>query len=134
MISLWANGRLPGWSYLGNPAVANNSPGALMRFTTARSWLSQWSLATAQVDAACAAPRVTVPVLVVVNGRDDAVPTSHPRQVYDAIGHDDKRLIEITDANHYFNGTSQRAPLAEAADVVYDWLRGRDLGGAVRCT
>src|SRR5581483_12295877 len=45
------NGRRPGWSYLGDPAIANTSPGALMRFTTTRSWLSQWSLDTAQVDA-----------------------------------------------------------------------------------
>ena len=36
------NGRRPRWSYLGDPEVANTSPGALMRFTTARSWLSQW--------------------------------------------------------------------------------------------
>ena len=122
------NGRQPGWSYLGHPAVANNSPGALMRFTTTRSWLSQWSLTTAQVDAADAAPRVTVPVLLVVNGRDDAVPASHPRQVYDAIGHDDKDLVEITDANHYFSGTTQRAPLAEAADLVYGWLHRHNLG------
>ncbi|MGW2934619.1 alpha/beta hydrolase family protein [Streptomyces sp. NPDC055722] len=122
------NGRQPGRSYLGDPAVANNSPGALMRFTTTRSWLSQWSLTTAQVDAAGAAPRVTVPVLLVVNGRDDAVPASHPRQVYDAIGHDDKELVEITDANHYFSGTTQRAPMAEAADVVYGWLHRHNLG------
>ena len=122
------NGRQPGWSYLGDPAVANNSPGALMRFTTARSWLSQWGLTTAQVDAADAAPRVTVPVLLVVNGRDDAVPVSHHRQVLDAIGHDDKELVEIPDANHYFSGTSQRAPLAEAANAVHGWLRRHNLG------
>jgi dienelactone hydrolase len=122
------NGRQPGWSYLGNPAVVNNSPGALMRFTTTRSWLSQWSVATAQIDAADAAPRVTVPVLIVVNGCDDAVPASHPRQVFDAIGHDNKEFIEITDANHYFSGTSQHASLAEAVNTVYGWLHRHHLG------
>jgi pimeloyl-ACP methyl ester carboxylesterase len=121
--SIDPNGRQPGWSYLGDPAVANNSPGALMRFTTTRSWLSQWSLTTAQVDAADAAPRISVPVLVVVNGRDDAVPVSHHRQVMEAIGHNDKELAEIPDANHYFSGTSQRAPLTEAANIVHGWLR-----------
>lgn len=35
--SIEPNDRRPGWSYLGNPEVANSSPGALMRFTTTRS-------------------------------------------------------------------------------------------------
>lgn len=117
------NGRRPGWSYLGDPSVANTSPGALMRFTTARSWLSQWSLDTAQVDAGDAAPRVGAPVLVLMNGRDDAVPTSHPRQVFDAIEHDDKQLVELPEANHYFSGADQRSHLSDAADLVHDWMR-----------
>jgi dienelactone hydrolase len=116
------NGRRPGWSYLGDPSVANVSPGALLRFTTTRSWLSQWSLDTAQVDAGDAAPRVSVPVMIVVNGRDDAVPTSHPQQVFDAVGHDDKEFVEIPEANHYFSGAGQRSPLSAAADAVHDWM------------
>jgi pimeloyl-ACP methyl ester carboxylesterase len=117
------NGRRPRWSYLGDPSVANTSPGALVRFTTTRSWLSQWSFDTAQVDAADAAPRVSVPVLILVNERDDAVPTSHPSEVFDAIPHDDKEFVEIADANHYFSGSGQRSPLSHAADTVHDWLR-----------
>jgi pimeloyl-ACP methyl ester carboxylesterase len=117
------NGRRPRWSYLGDPEVANTSPGALMRFTTARSWLSQWGLDTAQVDAGDAAPRVSVPVLMVVNGCDDAVPTSHQAQVFDAIGHQDKERVDLPDANHYFTGEDQRSHLSQAADHVHDWLR-----------
>jgi pimeloyl-ACP methyl ester carboxylesterase len=120
--SIESNGRRPGWSYLGDPEVANTSPGALMRFTTARSWLSQWSLRNAQIDAADAAPRVGVPVLVLVNGADDAVPPSHPRQVFDAVGHDDRDLIELPGANHYFNGEDQRSHLGTAADLIHEWL------------
>lgn len=120
------NGRRPRWSYLGDPAVANTSPGALMRFTTARSWLSQWSMDTAQVDAADAAPRVSVPVLVLVNGRDDAVPVSHPRQVFDALAHD-KELAELPEANHYFSGVNQKSQLMGAANLVHDWLRRHNL-------
>lgn len=120
--SIDPNGRQPGSSYLGDPRIANTSPGALMRFTTARSWLSQWSLQTAQVDAADAAPRVTVPVFILVNGCDDAVPTSHQRQVFDAIGHPDKELVNLPGANHYFSGADQKSHLARAADLVHDWL------------
>lgn len=116
------NGRRPRWSYLGDPEVANTSPGAMMRFTTARSWLSQWGLDTAQVDAGDAAPRVSVPVLMVVNGRDDAVPTSHQEQVLDAIGHSDKERVDLPEANHYFSGEDQRSHLSRAADHVHDWL------------
>ncbi|GAA5167486.1 alpha/beta fold hydrolase [Pseudonocardia eucalypti] len=116
------NGRRPGWSYLGDPAVANHSPGALMRFTTARGWLSQWSLDAAQVDAGDAAPRVSAPVLVVRNGCDDAVPVSHQQQVFQAIGHPDKELAELPEANHYFSGADQRSHLATAADLVHGWM------------
>lgn len=116
------NGRAPGWSYLGDPAEANDSAGALMRFTTTRSWLSQWSLETAQIDAGDAAARVSVPVMVLVNGRDDAVPTSHPQQVFDAVPHEDKELVHLPGANHYFSGDGQRSHLADAADTVHRWL------------
>lgn len=120
--SIEPNGRRPGWSYLGDPAIANTSPGALMRFTTTRSWLSQWSLQAAQVDAADAAARVSKPVLIVVNGCDDAVPTSHPQQVYDAITHGDKELVELPEANHYFSGSGQKSHLQAAAGLIRDWL------------
>lgn len=121
------NGRTPGWSYLGDPAIANTSPGALMRFTTTRSWLSQWSLDTAQVDAGDAAPRVSKPVLVLANGQDDAVPTSHQQQIFDAVSHQDKEYVELPDANHYFSGDGQRSHLATAANIVHDWLARHDL-------
>lgn len=121
------NGRKPRWSYLGDPAIANTSPGALMRFTTTRSWLSQWSLDAAQVDAADAAPRVSKPVMILVNGCDDAVPTSHPQQVYDAITHDDKELVELPEANHYFSGSGQKSHLTMAAGLVRDWLQRHNL-------
>ena len=117
------NGRKPGWSYLGDPEVANTSPGALMRFTTTRSWLSQWALETAQVDAGDAAPRVSVPILLVRNGCDDAVPTSHQDQVFAAITHADRERIDLPEANHYFSGEGQRSHLATAADHVHDWMQ-----------
>jgi hypothetical protein len=35
--------RRPGTCYLGDPRIANDGPVGLARFTTLRSWLSQWS-------------------------------------------------------------------------------------------
>jgi pimeloyl-ACP methyl ester carboxylesterase len=122
------NGREPYTSYLGDPAIANTSPGALMRFTTTRSWLSQWSFDAAQVDAGDAAPRISAPIFILVNGRDDAVPTSHPQQVFDAIRHADKELAELPEANHHFSGKDQKATLAKAGDIIHDWVRRHGFG------
>lgn len=120
------NGRKPGWSYLGDPKIANMSPGALMRFTTTRSWLSQWALDTAQLDAADAAGRLSVPVLVLVNGCDDAVPVSHGTTVFGAIRHAKKEFVELPDANHYFSGSDQRGELSRAAAHVRAWMEQYD--------
>ena len=38
------NDRQPDWCYLGDPRTANAGPVGLARYTTLRSWLSQWSL------------------------------------------------------------------------------------------
>jgi alpha-beta hydrolase superfamily lysophospholipase len=93
-----------------------------MRFTTTRSWLSQWSLDTAQVDAGDAAPRISKPALVLMNGKDDAVPPSHLKIVYEGLGSEDKELVELPDANHYFTGEDQKSHLTTAADIVHDWM------------
>ncbi|GAA1268938.1 alpha/beta fold hydrolase [Pseudonocardia aurantiaca] len=116
------NDRRPGWSYLGDPRVANDGPAGLARFCTTRGWLSQWSLEHAQVDAVDAAPRISVPTLVVANSADDAVPAAHPRDFYAALPDGAKRYHEIVGANHYFSGKGdQLSHLDEAALVVRDW-------------
>ena len=121
-VTIEPNGRKPGWCYIGDPKIANMSPGALMRFTTTRSWLSQWALDTAQFDAADAASRISVPIMVLVNGCDDAVPVSHGTTVFGSIRHDKKEFVELPDANHYFSGPDQRGELAKASGHVRSWL------------
>ncbi|CAM5722074.1 alpha/beta hydrolase [Streptomyces hirsutus] len=113
------NDRAPG-SYLGDPRLVNDGPSALGRFTTTRSWLSQWSYDTAQVDAADAASRVTVPVLLLENSRDDACPPAHPRAIYEGIAHENKQLSVIEGANHYYSG--QKEHLRSAVDHIDGWL------------
>jgi dienelactone hydrolase len=123
------NDRRPGWSYLGEPGVANNSAAALARYTTTRSWLSQWSLHDAQVDAVDAAPRITVPALVLTAGADDACPPSHADLIFDALASPDKQRAEIAGANHYFSGPNGREHLAEAALLIGEWTSARDFAG-----
>jgi alpha-beta hydrolase superfamily lysophospholipase len=125
--SLEPNGRASGLSYLGVPALVNNSPVGLGRYSCLRSWLSQWSLDDAQVDSVDAGPRITVPALVVTAGADDACPVSHTSAIFEALGSADKQSLEIAGANHYFSGKDGRRHLIEAAASMTDWLRQRGL-------
>ncbi len=126
------NDRKPRWCYLGDPQVVNNSPVGLARFTSLRSWLSQWSYDDARGDAPRAAADVTVPVLVIGNSADDACTPSHTRRMYEGFTHADKELHEIAGASHYYLGADQRPQLREAVSVITRWLteRGWAPGGA----
>jgi dienelactone hydrolase len=118
------NDRGPG-SYLGDPRLVNDGPSALARFTTARSWLSQWSLDDAQVDGVEGAKRVSVPVLILENSADDACPPEHPRSIFAAVPHDDKEFTVVDGANHYYSG--QREHLDTALDHVTRWIHEHKL-------
>lgn len=116
------NDRRPNWSYLGDPRIANDGPAGLARYTTLRGWLSQWGYDTAQVDAVKSAPRITVPVLTIMNSADDACPPSHLRDFHAALPDGHKELHVIDRANHYFSGGGQqRAHLDTAASYVRGW-------------
>ena len=69
--------RKPGWCYLGDPKVVNNGPVGLARFSTLRSWLSQWSYDDANADGPRSLASVSCPVLVIGNTADDACTPRH---------------------------------------------------------
>ena len=119
--------RRPGWSFLGDPAVANDGPVGLGRFSTLRSWLSQWSIDESRADGVACAARISVPVLVIRNGADDAVPTSHPQDLFDSVPHGDKEMVEIAGAGHYYFGQADK--LAESVGHCLRWLEAHGLGG-----
>jgi pimeloyl-ACP methyl ester carboxylesterase len=114
--------RRPNWCYLGDPRVVNDGPVGLARFSTLRSWLSQWSLDHARADAQVAAGRISVPTLVVGNTADDACTPSHTKRIYEAITHDRKQLHEVEGATHYYTGEHGRAHMTEAIGVVTRFL------------
>lgn len=117
------NGRRPGWSYMGNPETVNSGPVGLGRYSTLRSWLSQWSPAHTRADSLQTGRHVTVPFLAVECGADDAAPQPHTRLIHDAVGSRDKTMRVIEGANHYFVG--QPDHLAAAATIVSDWISRR---------
>ncbi len=120
--ALEPNGRKPGWCYLGAPEAVNSGPVGLARFSTLRGWLSQWSPAS-RADAAERIRDVSIPLLVVENGADDAAPPSHPREVFEAAAMADKSYQLIEGATHYYQG--QPSHLAEAVEVVSAFIESR---------
>ncbi|MGY9072701.1 MAG: alpha/beta fold hydrolase [Acidimicrobiales bacterium] len=122
--------RQPNWCYMGDPKLVNDGPVGLARFSTLRSWISQWSLNHARCDAQKSAAVVQVPVLVIGNTADDACTPSHTHRLFDAVAHDRKALHEVSGATHYYGGPDGRAHLGEAVDTIGQFLGGYGLYSA----
>lgn len=116
--------RAPNSCYLGDPIVANDGPVGLARFTTLRSWLSQWSYDVSPADGLGNAARVTSPALVINNTADLACTPSHAQRLFAALGSTDKTHINIEGADHYY--IERRDLLDVAVAHVSDWLKIRD--------
>lgn len=119
------NDRKPGWCYLGNPETVNTGPVGIARFSTLRSWLSQWSIDDTNGNGLRCAPQISVPLLAIENSADDAVPQHHTGSIFEAAGSTDKTMRVIKGATHYYAG--QPDQLAEAVSLVQHWLRERQL-------
>ena len=119
--------RRPGICYLGDPRIANDGPVGLGRFTTLRSWLSQWSYDESRANGLHNAARITCPVLVVTNTADLACTPSHAVRLFAAVGSADKAFVEIKDADHYYAERPDLLP--RAVKAVADWLGPRGLAG-----
>jgi len=119
------NDRRPHWSYMGNPETVNTGPVGLARFTTLRSWLSQWSLDDTCANGLKAVARMRAPLLVIENSADDAVPAMHPQTLFAAAASPDKQFHVIRGATHYYAG--QPDQMTEATTLIRAWLARRDL-------
>ena len=119
------NDREPGTCYLGDPRIVNMGPVGLARFCTLRSWLSQWSYDESRANGVKNARNVSCPVLVIGNTADNACTPSHTHRLFDAVGHADKELREISGATHYYAGQPKHC--AQAIDVCSEWLGRKGL-------
>ena len=120
------NGRRPGWCYMGDPRTVNVGPVGLARYSSLRSWLSQWSVDLSNARGPMNAARVaSTPVLQIVNGADDAVPATHNPAIRDALATPDRTYVEIDAATHYYLG--QPDLLQSCTDTVRDWCLARGL-------
>ena len=120
------NGRWPGWCYMGDPRTVNTSPAGLARYSSLRSWLSQWSYDLSNAKGPKNAARIRkTPVLQVENQADDAVPASHNPTIRAALATPDKEYVPINGATHYYR--NQPAQLQQCIDAVIDWSRRKGL-------
>lgn len=112
--------RPPNWCMLGVPSVVNDGPVGLARFTTLRSWLSQWSYDDSHADGVKCAARINTPMLVVENSADDACTPDHAARLMQAAANCPIEHHVIKGANHYFFGQPQQAN--EAATLIRQWV------------
>ena len=113
--------RRPHTCYLGDPAIANDGPVGLARFCTLRSWMSQWSLSATNAHGEKNAARISCPVIVLNNTADLACTPSHAQRLYDGVGHSDKELHHIADADHYYIERPDLLPMA--VSICTDWMK-----------
>ncbi len=118
--------RRPNWTYMGDPQAVNVGPVGLARFTTLRSWLSQWSydLSNAKGPMNAALIRKT-PVLQIENTADEAVPATHNPAIHAALATPDKEYVRLVGATHYYLG--QPELLAQCINSVTEWSRRKGL-------
>jgi pimeloyl-ACP methyl ester carboxylesterase len=119
-VTLDPNDRRPNWCYLGDPRTVNVGTAGLARYSSLRSWISQWSYDLSNATSARNAPRVrNLPVLQIENSADDAVPATHNPAVHLALGTADKEYVRIPGATHYYLG--QPELLKSCVDKVRAW-------------
>jgi len=112
--------RRPHECYLGEPKVANDGPVGLARFTTLRSWLSQWSFDDTNATGLGNAERISCPVLLINNTGDLACTPSHAKRLFEAVGHDDKEYHDIKGADHYY--IERPDLMGEAVQLCSEWI------------
>jgi pimeloyl-ACP methyl ester carboxylesterase len=116
------NGRKANWCFLGEPRGANVLPAGLARFSSLRSWLSQWSYDLSNAKGPRNAARITAtPVLQIENEADDAVPATHNPIIRDALATPNKEYVSIQGATHYYK--DQPEHMRQCLDIVLDWSR-----------
>jgi alpha-beta hydrolase superfamily lysophospholipase len=95
----------------------------LGRFTTLRSWLSQWSYDESRAHGVKNGAGVSCPTLTITNSADLACTPSHARRLFDGLASSDKSFVEIQGADHYYMARPDLLPTAVAQ--VTGWLDER---------
>jgi alpha/beta superfamily hydrolase len=111
------------------PDLMNLSAMGFARTCTPRAWLSTWSGLSSNADLVANAARIREPVLVVHATCDREVYCGRDvAPVFDATAAEDKTLVRIEGARHYFEpdfGERTAPDVERLMDVVVPWIRER---------
>jgi dienelactone hydrolase len=120
------NGRKPNWCFLGDPRTANVGTAGIARYSSLRSWLSQWSYDLSNAKGPKNAARIRrTPVMQIENAADDAVPATHNPIIRAALATPDKEYKSIEGATHYYLGQPEQ--LRICIDTLTDWSQRKGL-------
>jgi len=108
--------------------AANYAAGGLGRFSTVRSWLSQWGLDTSPVAAEPSLARCHAPMLFIQGTADQGIFPSDAQALFEAASAEDKQLRWIPGGSHYFLG--QPDLQREVYDLIEGWLTARGMPAA----
>jgi pimeloyl-ACP methyl ester carboxylesterase len=117
--------RSPGTYWGPDVRAANLMPNGLARYSSLRSWLSQWGYDTTNAGAEENVANVTVPLLVVQGTADQGVFNSDVRAVFDAATVGDKELHWVRGGSHYF--VHQPQLKSGVFDLIGGWLAKRGM-------
>jgi pimeloyl-ACP methyl ester carboxylesterase len=105
------------WS---DPRSVNYSPNAIGRFTSLRSFLSQWSTRS-RADGPTSLRRTSVPILHIYHTADASTFESTKNAWMEAAPNR-IRNVDLVGANHYLTG--QPALVESSADTMAEWIKG----------
>ena len=114
----------------GDPIIGNYGPGGLARTMTPRAWLSTWSGLSSQADLPDTIRHVTIPTLIVYADADSDIFPSEQQELFAQSGAADKRLVELSYADHYLNPVGEEGarlpdPRERLIDLVVPWIEQR---------
>ena len=123
-LSIEPNLRSPGNNRGDDTLALNYAPKAQGRFSSLRSWLSQWGFSTSNADTLRHIARISVPLLI-TQGTADRSPMSRAKRIFEAAGTEDKSIYWAEGANHYYRG--QKEILLKTCLAVAEWLQARGM-------
>lgn len=117
--------RRPGTYWGPDVRAANLMPNGLARYSSLRSWLSQWGYDTTNAGAEENLASVTVPLLVIQGTADQGIFTSDARALFDAATVGDKEMRWVRGGGHYF--LDQPGLKQEVFGLIRAWLARRGM-------
>lgn len=119
--NIYPSDRQANHCYMGVPASVNMIPAGLARYSSLRSWLSQWSFAHSRAHGPLCAQQISIPTLVIKHSADDGCTANHTQMIYDGLKNVSKKELYISQgANHYYYG--QNDLLDATVRKIRDWI------------